>query len=118
EVDPMGRVLDYRASFYRKFDYGWHWPKGQLTLEAEWNTEGYIVELNIGLDSLRDLGILRNGRIGAGIFRGDCKALGNPGGEGPKINWISWIDPGTEFPDFHVPSAFGELILPERSVQR
>ena len=118
EIDPMGRVLDYRASYYRNFDYGWHWPEGQLSLKTENSTNGYTVELNIGLDSLRDLGILNNGTMGAGLFRGDCKNLGDPKGREPQINWISWMDPGTEFPDFHVPTAFGELILLDGPGQR
>lgn len=118
EIDPLGRILDYKASFYRNFDYGWDWPKGQLSSRAELYKEGYIVELVIGLDSLRNLGILKNGIIGAGIFRGDCKDLGNPKGTDPKINWISWIDPRTEIPDFHVPTAFGQLTMMDPADQR
>jgi hypothetical protein len=26
EMDPLGRVLDYRTRYYRQFEYDWQWP--------------------------------------------------------------------------------------------
>ena len=28
-----------------------------------------------------------------------------------KIRWISWVKPGSETPNFHIPSSFGQLNL-------
>lgn len=111
ELDPLGRVLDYRASFYRDFDYTWRWPQEELSVRAEVHEDGYLVEAKVSLKSLVDLGILKDGNLNAGIFRGDCQRLGTGNGEAPSFNWITWVDPGTDTPDFHVKSAFGKLIL-------
>ena len=111
EIDSRGRVLDYSASFYRNFDYTWLWPKGQLCVQTELTDKGYKVDLRLGMESLKNLGILKNRAIKAGIFRGDCIDLGSPKGDNTEFNWISWVDPKTEKPDFHVGSAFGTLKL-------
>jgi hypothetical protein len=29
------------------------------------------------------------------------------------MSWISWLKPTSETPDFHIPSAFGTLVLSE-----
>lgn len=109
EIDSRGRVLDYSASFYRNFDYTWSWPEGQLSVQTELTEKGYKVDLQLGMESLKNLGILKNRAIKAGIFRGDCIDFGSLKGDDAEFNWISWVDPKTEKPDFHVESAFGTL---------
>lgn len=109
EVDPEARILDYTAAFYRDFDYEWSWPEGHLFAEARTTDLGYCVQLKISLESLRGLDILKNGAIGAGIYRGDCTKLGNLPETEPEFTWITWVDPKTHEPDFHVPSSFGTL---------
>jgi hypothetical protein len=47
--------------------------------------------------------------IDAGLFRGDFQRLNKT----TQVKWISWIDPGSENPDFHIPAPFGKLILTE-----
>ena len=43
----------------------------------------------------------------AGLFRAE---FSHGDGNSPVIeDWIAWVDPGGETPDFHVPSAFGVL---------
>ncbi|KAB5488194.1 MULTISPECIES: carbohydrate-binding family 9-like protein [Flagellimonas] len=111
EVDPDGRILDYTAAFYRKFDYEWSWPEGHLSAKAGRTDSGYWVELKVSLKSLQDLDILKNGAIGAGIYRGDCRNLGHFPVNESEFVWITWVDPMTEEPDFHVPSSFGRLKL-------
>jgi hypothetical protein len=108
ELDADGRALDYDAFYYRKMNYPWSWPSGQLTVKASRVVDGYIVEFAISIHSLQDLGLLEKGRLQAGLFRAECKGM--TAGR-PDLRWISWIRPRTDHPDFHTPSAFGTLVL-------
>jgi len=104
EIDPKGRVYDYRASFYRQFDSSWDCPgleaKGRIT------REGYIVEAKIPIETFSNLGFDLTGGMKSqqfGLYRAEFSRTV----EEPKQEWISWIDPGTQTPDFHVPESFG-----------
>ncbi len=108
EMDSKGRVLDYRAFFYRKMDYAWQWPAKQYIIKTSAVKDGYIVELAISIKSLTELGLLKNKRMLAGLFRAECKSI--KGGKA-LLHWISWIKPNSSRPDFHIPSAFGVLVL-------
>ena len=110
EMDAIGRVLDYEAHFYRKVDFNWTWPDNGLSVTSSRLANGYVVEGSISLSSLKTLGILDGQRMLAGIFRGECVSLKDKNAD---LKWISWVDPGTEKPDFHVPSAFGVIDLKE-----
>lgn len=121
EIDPDARVLDYRASFYRDFDFDWDLPEMEV---ASSRTEtGYVVEGSLPLAALPG-----EGRILTGIFRAEYtrrRPAASPmrthadesgyggqahhGGEAPKTEWISWVSPDSDEPDFHIPSAFGWL---------
>lgn len=138
EVDPRGEVLDYEARHYRRMNWEWTFPG--LEVKAGIRAGGYEVEGGIPLAVLRDLGVLHPGsgmgcgdlaqsagregelpgphllglgqRPGersmlAGIFRAEFHREG----AGIHQGWMSWVDPGTERPDFHVPGAFGLLDL-------
>lgn len=108
ELDASGRVLDYSATYYRQMNYSWQWPKGQLIVKTSKTEDGYIVETAIGIQSLKALGLLQNNRLQAGLFRAECKSIQNGKAD---LRWISWIKPQSAQPDFHIPSAFGTLIL-------
>lgn len=108
EMDATGRVLDYRASYYRKMDYSWKWPNEQFIIKTSKTKSGYIVEIAISIRALNDLGLLQNKRLLAGLFRAERKS---GGAARANIHWISWIKPNAEKPDFHIPSAFGMLML-------
>lgn len=108
EMDSKGRVLDYRAFFYRKMDYAWQWPAKQYVIKTSTVKDGYIVELAISIKSLTELGLLKNKRMLAGLFRAECKSIKD--GKA-RLHWISWIKPKSPRPDFHIPSAFGILVL-------
>jgi len=108
ELDADGRALDYNANYYRKMNYPWSWPSGQLIVKASRVADGYIVEFAISVQSLKDLGLLQNGRLQAGLFRAERKGMA---GGRPDLRWISWIRPVSDHPDFHIPSAFGVLVL-------
>ena len=111
EIDPSKRVLDYSASFYREFNTDWTWPKGHLWIDCEETPEGYRIDVALSKDSLRDLGLINGNRIEVGIFRGDCVSLPTNEYQESMINWVTWVDPNTKEPDFHVPSSFGVLKL-------
>lgn len=107
EIDPLGRVLDYRASYYRQFDFSRNFPG----LEAVGNRtrDGFVVKGRIDWKAFQSLGFPPpdSGReIKFGIYRAEFRHTeGRQWSEG----WISWVDPGTEDPDFHVPQSFGYL---------
>ena len=109
EIDPLGRVLDYRASYYRQMDFSWSFPG----LEAAGRPVegGYCVEGRIPWTAFQSLGFPapRPGlEIKFGIYRAEFRhAAGAEWAE----SWISWVDPQTAEPDFHVPGSFGRLRL-------
>jgi hypothetical protein len=111
EIDPMGRVLDYQAFFYRKFNYSWSWPANHFWVDTKLTSMGYKVNARISLESLSALDILKDGTIKAGIFRADCQEPATSIEKEPEMKWTSWINPKTKNPDFHVPNAFGVLKL-------
>ena len=108
ELDANGRTLDYSASYYRKVYYDWNWPTGQLTVKSSRTKDGYIVEYAISLVSLKELGLLQKKKLRAGLFRAEYT---HPPKNMNDVEWISWIKPSSATPDFHIPSAFGTLIL-------
>ena len=103
EIDPFGRAMDFEGRFYRNSNHNWSWPEGHLELNATIDQAGYTVEGSITLESLRDLGILQNSKIEAGLYR--CHYIGE------ESTWISWVKPDSKKPDFHIPSSFGTLHL-------
>ncbi len=108
EIDPLGRVLDYQAFFHRNFNFAWSWPKEQLVITTSANTDGYTIEIAIGKTSLEELGLLRNKILQAGLYRADCTPREE---QEPDFKWISWVNPSSGTPDFHIPSSFGLLHL-------
>lgn len=108
EMDAAGRTLDYRASFYRKMDYSWRWPANQFFIKTAATEKGYTVETAISIQSLSELGLLQNKCLLAGLFRAERKT---PEGGMAAFHWISWVKPHAAQPDFHIPSAFGVLVL-------
>ena len=107
EVDPLGRVMDYRASYYRKFDYAWQFEG--LEAAAHRDGSGYSVEMAVPTRALEELGLpsLKGGaQLRTGLFRAEFRR--GPGGE-VEERWMSWCRPDSETPDFHIPSSFGYL---------
>ena len=108
ELDPLSRVLDYKAGYYRQFDFEWHWPGlKDLVVNGMFSEPGYAVEGSATLASLSRLGLLQNNILEAGLFRGQCLKLPPE----PEFKWISWAKPESSTPDFHIPSAFGRIVL-------
>ena len=107
EMDPKGRILDYSAMYHRQFDYNWNWPEN-IHLQTKIEPDRYHLTGKLSLAVLNRLGILKNNQMEVGLFRGHCIKLEN---DQAALEWITWINPETEKPDFHIPSAFGILKL-------
>jgi len=107
EMDPRGEVLDYEGRYYRQIKWDWRCPG--LKLEAEQTPGGYTVEGSIPLATLHDLRVLKpeSATFHAGVYRAEFSHEG----DGIHEGWVTWIDPQTEQPDFHVPSSFGVFEL-------
>ena len=107
EMDPRGEVLDYEGRYYRKINWDWRCPG--LELQAQRGPGGYAVEGSIPLATLRDLQILKpeQSTFHAGVYRAEFSHEA----DGIHEGWMAWVDPGTEKPDFHVPSSFGVFEL-------
>jgi hypothetical protein len=109
EIDAKGRILDYSASYYRKFDFSWDWPG--LVAAAKITQQGYTVEGMIPISSFKSLHLLdeSGGNVfKTGIFRAEFNR--KPDGS-IEEHWLSWIDPRVSEPDYHVPTSFGSLFL-------
>ncbi|TMU57029.1 sugar-binding protein [Flagellimonas algicola] len=111
EIDPSGRILDYSASYHRIFNYQWTWPDGHIFVITDIGSTDYQVDIRISKQSLNQLGLINNNTLCAGIYLGHCAALPEEGKQNARLNWLSWIDPLLENPDFHVPPTFGTLKL-------
>ena len=126
EVDSRGRAFDYRGAYYRRLDTKWSFAG--LETKGGPVPKGYEVEGRIPLKSLEGLGFpeIRPGvRIRCGLYRAEFshdrsrraveqkESLHNLGrkveGPPPIEEWISWVDPKTKEPDFHVPASLGWL---------
>lgn len=108
EMDPLGRVHDYRARFHRQFDPAWNWPG--LEVGGATTETGYIVEFRIPMPELRGLGLPdpESGEtLRMGLFRAEFSRTAEGG---MREGWMSWMRPDGETPDFHIPSAFGRLV--------
>lgn len=107
EMDPHGRVLDYKAIHYRKFDREWSWPD-DLGIEVEQREDAYELSGRMNLTTLTKLGLLKDKQLQVGLYRGHCIDIKEDQG---TIMWSTWVDPETAEPDFHVPESFGLMEL-------
>lgn len=108
EIDPTPRIMDFKAFPNRVFDFDWNWPENHLTVKSHRAADGFIVEGKISLASLEKLNLIHNHTIETGIYR--AKYVKVDESTHDPI-WITWVDPKTETPDFHIASSFGVLIL-------
>jgi len=128
EVDSRGRAFDYRGTYYRQLDPAWHLDG--LETKAAPLAQGYEVEIRMPLATLQAMGhpsLLAGQRVRCGLYRAEFshdrsgrkivarESIHNRGrqldGPPPIQAWISWVDPQTVEPDFHVPSSLGFLQL-------
>lgn len=107
EIDANARIFDYKADYYRNFDYNWKWPE-KLNINSQIIEKYYIIEGKLNLQTLKDMNLLKNNKIQIGIFRAHCAEIKE---NIASFTWISWIDAKTLKPDFHIKSVFGLLKL-------
>ncbi|RIV71157.1 sugar-binding protein [Flagellimonas aequoris] len=112
EIDPTPRIMDFKALPKRVFDFNWKWPESHLIVKSHCDTNGFIVEGSISRVSLEKLNLIQNNKIETGIFRAKYEKVDTSVYESI---WISWVDPKTETPNFHIASSFGTLILGDRN---
>lgn len=113
EIDPLGRVHDYHARHYRQFDDAWDCPG--LATEGARTPGGYAVRGSVPLATLSELmgrPIASGSELRIGLFRAEFRGTGPPARGDADDNWISWVRPGGEKPDFHVPDAFATFVVP------
>jgi hypothetical protein len=103
EIDPLGRILDYRASYYRKFDD--QWDVDGIQVASKIDSQSYQIEVAIPLKSIAEMGIDISKDFYVGLFRADFENSVS----GIKENWLSWVNPKITKPDFHVPEALGRF---------
>ncbi|QTE22217.1 carbohydrate-binding family 9-like protein [Polaribacter cellanae] len=108
EIDPLSRIMDFKAKPNKDFDFNWNWPLEEIEVKSTIETNYFIVEIAITFQSLKDLNLLKDGKIETGIYRAKYNEQED---NSFKPTWIPWIDPKTETPNFHTPSSFGALIL-------
>lgn len=92
EIDPDGHIMDYRARFYRKFDYKWNFE----TMEARGSVTpwGYRVEGSVSRAELQRLGIDLDGGFWMGVYQADFTPSGD-------VVWYSLVPDDVDSPDFH-----------------
>tara|TARA_R110002050_G_scaffold261556_1_gene401609 strand:- start:84309 stop:84983 length:675 start_codon:yes stop_codon:yes gene_type:complete len=108
EVDPTPRIMDFKAYPNKNFDFNWNWPKKDLIVKSSFNPKGFCVEGKISIASLQKLNLIHNNKIETGIYRAKYKKTEESVFE---PTWITWINPKTETPNFHISSSFGVLKL-------
>ena len=110
EIDTTGRIMDFIAYPNKNFDFNWNWPKNDLAVKSSANANSFTVEGAISIKSLKNLNLIKNNTIEIGVFRAKYTKRQNGCFE---PNWITWINPNTETPNFHIASSFGVFILKE-----
>lgn len=105
ELSPYGKVLDYKAAFYRKFDDTWNLEG--LEVAAAPHAKGYYVSGRIPLRFFKTLAGREGDMKGASVYAGVFRAEKNSEQATAGFTWFSWVMPKAADPDFHIPSAFG-----------
>ena len=108
EMDTSGRIMDFKALPEKNFDFNWKWPKKDIEVKTEKDEISFIVEGSISIQSLKDLNLIHNNIIEAGVFRAKFSLVENLQYD---ATWISWVNPNTETPNFHIASSFGKFVF-------
>lgn len=108
EIDTSGRIMDFKALPEKDFDFSWKWPKNDIEVKTLKDETSFIVEGRISIQSLKDLNLIQNNTIEAGVFRAKFSLVENLQYE---PTWISWVNPITETSNFHIASSFGKFVL-------
>ena len=112
EIDTQPRVMDFLARPNRDFDLGWSWPAAGIEVKSAIDEQKFSVEGKLSLASLKTLNLLMQDKLGyyleVGVYR--AKYTRETIGQN-KATWITWVDPQTEHPEFHIKDSFGVFRL-------
>lgn len=108
EMDTSARIMDFEAKPNKDFDFNWKWPKEHIKVQSSKDANSFIVEGQISIASLEELNLIRNNTIETGVYRAKFSIDEN---KNYQPTWISWVDPNTPEPNFHIASSFGKFIL-------
>ena len=108
EIDPTSRIMDFIAKPGKNFNFYWNWPSEDIEVKSSIEKTHFIVEGAISIKSLTKLDLLKNGQIETGIYRAKYNKQSNGNYE---PTWITWVNPMTQTPNFHIASSFGILKL-------
>lgn len=108
EMDTDARIMDFIAYPNKNFDYEWNWPKNDISVKSSKNNNSFTVEGAISIASLKKFNLIKDNRIETGIFRAKYNSTDAIHFE---PTWITWINPNTKTPNFHIASSFGTLLL-------
>ena len=108
EIDPTPRIMAFKAKPNKKFDFNWNWPEEDIEIISSIKKSHFIIEGAISIKSLVAFGLLNRGQIEAGIYRAKYNKQ-KKGNYTPT--WITWVNPMTETPNFHISTSFGILKL-------
>lgn len=110
EIDTSARIMDFIAYPDKNFNFKWSWPKDHIEVKSSVNKDSFIVEGAISIQSLERFNLIKNNKIETGVFRAKYNKK-----EGLRFEptWITWVNPNTETPNFHILSSFGSFILKE-----
>ena len=101
--------MDFKAHPNKKFDFNWNWPDNDMKVVSQRNENYFTVRIAISIQSFKDLSLLKENRIETGIYRAKYNKIENEKEYQPT--WITWVDPNTDEPNFHIKSSFGVLEL-------
>lgn len=110
EMDTSIRLMDFEARPGKVFDFDWKWPKEDIDLKESKDETSFTVEGRISVKSLNQLKLIHGNTIDTGVYRAKFSKGKN---QNYEPTWISWVDPNTEEPNFHIASSFGRFILLE-----
>jgi hypothetical protein len=108
EIDSSARIMDFIAYPNKNFDFNWNWPKNDIDVKSSKNDISFTVEGAISIDSLNKFNLIKDNKIETGVFRAKYNSVDNINFE---PTWITWINPQTESPNFHIASSFGVFNL-------
>ncbi|KQX15779.1 sugar-binding protein [Flavobacterium sp. Root420] len=108
EMDTAARIMDFEAKPNKDFDFNWNWPKEHLEVKSSKGENSFIVEGRISIASLKELNLIQSNTIEAGVYRAK---FSKDEKQNYEPTWISWVNPNTPEPNFHIASSFGKFIL-------
>ena len=100
EIDPNGHALDYKAAYYRKFDYEWSFATLETETSKAPDRKSYIVAGRLSTAEMKRLGIDTE-KFYMGVFRADFDTP-------RKVVWYSLLPVYRTKADFHLPEMLFE----------